>query len=182
MELLNQAEAVVAAGVSDRTLRKWTASGRLTRYTGADGRPRYDRDQLAALTGTAAGTVPDQSGTPAGIDSAPFESPYAARWAAALEREERHLAELAGVRQQLQQVYAEKATVEAELGELRAVRDERNRLISEVERLHLALNREQESVLRLTGRLEESQAALREVTVRRALPESARPWWRFWSA
>ena len=195
MELLNQAEAAAVAGVSDRTLRKWTAAGRLTRHVGADGRPRYDRQQLAALTGTASGTPPEpigtqaelfrnepeRTGTSAGIDSASFVTPYAARWAAALEREERHLAELAGVRQQLQQLHAEQAVLAVEVGELRAVRDERDRLVSEVDRLHLALNREQESVLRLAARLEESQLALREATAPRALPKPTRPWWRFWS-
>src|ERR1043166_6329757 len=48
-ELLTLTEAGAAAGVSDRTLRKYTRQGRITPEIGADGRPRYYRPDVEAL-------------------------------------------------------------------------------------------------------------------------------------
>ena len=49
MERITPAEAVKLAGVSDRTLRTWVKQGKITRHTGADGRPRFDPQELRAV-------------------------------------------------------------------------------------------------------------------------------------
>jgi len=63
-------EAAALAGVSERSIRKWASTGKLTRHPGADGRPRYDRGEVAAFRHTAEGG----SGIDSGTDSAVPES------------------------------------------------------------------------------------------------------------
>jgi hypothetical protein len=49
MELLSPQEAAAAAGVLERTLRKWARAGLLNRHVGPDGRPGYARADIAGL-------------------------------------------------------------------------------------------------------------------------------------
>lgn len=49
--LVDPAAAAYATGRSERTLRRWAATGRLTRH-GTDHRPRYDYDELPTRGGS----------------------------------------------------------------------------------------------------------------------------------
>lgn len=191
MELLRPKAAAELVGVTDRTLRKWAAAGKLTKHTARDGSPRYDRAELESLANVEADrkgpeeTGPPDRNEPEGAGSWPEGAgswPDAAeQWRNALEREAALSHENAALRREVvelhqaaahqAQQHAATLTEQAErLGRLEAEAAERAYLRERIQALELALNREQESVLRFTETM-------------RALPapeQPARPWWRWW--
>ena len=200
MERITPAEAVKLARVSDRTLRTWVKQGKITRYTGADGRPRFDPQELRAVrpevhpealpeaegetsgSGSPTGSLPEAEGLAAlrqALATAEQRAELAERRIAGAHQAARVLAlrlseALAGLdreRQRAEGLAEELAALRQEL------RDERERA-AEREQQHAAAERELRVLLL---RSSESLAAVVSAHQAPALTISrARPWWRVW--
>jgi len=65
MRLISPGEAAELVGLTDRTLRNYVRSGRLTLHRNRRGRPRYDLDELLRITGKVEAV---EEAAPAGAD------------------------------------------------------------------------------------------------------------------
>lgn len=154
MALLTSVEAAALAGVSERTVRKWVLSGKLTRHEGEDGRPRYDREEVSRVrNGSEPGSEPEPGDSEAREESAepvPNETEGALR------------ARIHGLEIALRIHASRRGQLESEVAWLRARLVEAERASSE---LRVLVQNAQRETLAISERL--------------ALPP-VRPWWRFW--
>lgn len=196
MDLLTQTEACKLVGVSDRTLRKWTATGRLTRHSGTDGRPRYSRVELVTVRGDQpelfrnapelTGTQPEElrnQPEPTGTNRNSLQpGDWRKMWHQANEDNARFSGENASLRRQVTELQAEVLQLTRlgiaaaeEVGWLKAAAEERDHL-----RQQLQQEREQREVSEAQWRvLVQQKVPDRQV---KALPETSSPriWWRWW--
>jgi len=181
-------EYATAHGISPKTVRRRIKAGTLAAVL-VNG-PNGEEYRIPTLDSATVHTPQDQapeSTLPvypaqgkATLPSDHTPSMYEARWVAALERERRHLEELAAVRVRL-------ADAEGKAGELRQVEAQRDDLLQRLdkaedaqEQFRILLKNAQKNAHDLAAQLATATAAKALPAPEPEPPPKRGPWWKLW--